>query len=216
MTVLFVAAGSVSAGDRQQSANAPIVFAAEANSLEQAIPPNPDSVTVGVTVGPSNSLTFSPSSVTILIGDTVQWTFLALNHTVSSGAPCILDNMYCTPSDTGCSSAPTMPLNATYSHAFNQAGTYPYFCRVHCNFGMRGIVLVIVPAITTVTRAVDGHFTVTGTSVRGRSATVKSAPDLMTAFANPQMITTDTNGIFQFDDTSTAGATMQFYQVSFP
>lgn len=211
----FLAAVSVSGGDHQQFSGAPISFNSEASAVDQTTAPGPNSVTVGVQVGQSGR-TFTPSAVTILVGDTVQWTFVGSGHTVTSGPTCTVDNMYCSPSDTGCGTATTNAPNTTYSHTFNAAGTYPYFCRFHCNFQMKGTVEVILPAITSVTRALDGTVTVTGTSVPNRSATVRSAPDLMTAFGNPQPITTGANGVFQFDDASAAAATAQFYQVSFP
>ncbi|MDQ6940516.1 MAG: plastocyanin/azurin family copper-binding protein, partial [Verrucomicrobiota bacterium] len=206
--------GSVSGGDGQQFSSAPIVFAGEQNS-NPATPPNPDSVTIGVTVGQSG-FTFTPSTAKILPGDTVTWTFLGSNHTVSSGVPCTVDNQYCSPSNMSCASSPTNTLNSTYSHIFNQVGASPYFCRVHCGFGMTGTVQVIMPAITTATRATDGHFTAAGTSAANRGATVRSTPDLLTAFGNPQSITTDSTGVFQFDDTSVPTATAQFYEVTFP
>lgn len=46
-----------------------------------------------VMVGPNGGLTFSPTSVTAAVGDTVQFMFVSQNHTVTSGNP----NAGCTP-----------------------------------------------------------------------------------------------------------------------
>ncbi|HEY4272916.1 MAG TPA: hypothetical protein VGM65_13005 [Candidatus Udaeobacter sp.] len=43
--------------------------------------------TVNVTVAPNGTLIFSPSSVTIHPGDTVQWTWGATFHSTTSGIP---------------------------------------------------------------------------------------------------------------------------------
>lgn len=213
LMALFVA--SIAAGDGPQFSSAPIIFAGESNSADTANAPGTNSVTTGVAVG-QGGFTFTPSNVKILPGDTVTWTFKSANHTVSSGVPCTLDNNYCSPSDASCASAATNSLNSTYSHIFNQVGTFPYFCRVHCGFGMTGQVQVIMPAITTVTRATDGHFTVTGTSIVNRGPAVTSTSSLLIPFGNPQSIPTDVNGGFQFDDTSVSTATAQFYFLTFP
>lgn len=53
-------------------------------------------------------------------------------------------------------------------------------------------------------------------ALANRGPTVKSTPDLLTAFGNPQAIPTDVNGVFQFDDTSVSTSTAQFYQLTFP
>jgi plastocyanin len=47
-----------------------------------------------VTVGPSNTLTFSPNTINAAVGDSVQFNFATQNHTVTAGNP----NVGCSPS----------------------------------------------------------------------------------------------------------------------
>jgi len=111
--------------------------------------------TFDVTVGQNGKLTFTPSTVNISVGDTVRWTWASSGHTVTSGiycpacdppgGPCFADNKFCSPIDKDCSSGITSNTGATYSHTFSQAGTYLYFCAVHCDSGMRGAVNVCTP-----------------------------------------------------------------------
>jgi len=83
----------------------------------------------------ANSNFFTPGDVTVATGDTVTWTFHG-NHTVTSGNNGVADGLF----DSGIQSS------GTFSFPFNQAGDYPYFCRLHfvcCN--MHGIVHVVDP-----------------------------------------------------------------------
>jgi plastocyanin len=98
--------------------------------------------TVDVTVGPGGGTSFSPSTVTIKVGDTVRWTWGGTGHNVVSGTGGVADNKFCSPSDTGCATAATSTVGAVYSHTFTTAGTYPYFCAPHASFGMTGSVTV--------------------------------------------------------------------------
>ena len=72
---------------------------------------------------------FTPPSVTISAGKTVEWTFQDANpHTVTA--------------DDGSFTSPKTGLanGKTYSHAFGQAGTYHYHCFIHPQ--MLGTVVV--------------------------------------------------------------------------
>jgi plastocyanin len=84
----------------------------------------PTAQTVMVTVGPNNSLSFSPATVTIHPGDTVTWNWSSssIPHSVTSGSPGA-------PSGTFDSGVHTAPF--TFSHTFPSAGSFPYFCTVH-------------------------------------------------------------------------------------
>jgi len=95
-----------------------------------------------VHVGPSETFTFSPSSLTINVGDTVQWVWDSDVHTVTSGAECTADGMFCSPNDTNCASGTTSNAGATYEHTFTTAGTFSYFCTPHCTLGMVGSITV--------------------------------------------------------------------------
>ena len=89
-----------------------------------------------------NGTTFTPSQVTIQPGDTVHWVWSISGHNVTSGSNCTNDNLFCSPTNTGCSANPTSTTGATYDRIFSSAGTFPYFCRPHCLFGMTGTVFV--------------------------------------------------------------------------
>jgi len=88
---------------------------------------------------------FDPSTVNILVGDTVRWvnttTFF---HTTTSGTGCTADGIW---------NASLPSLNSTFSFVFTSVGTYPYFCIPHCGIGMVGTVVVDqVTGIDTGTR----------------------------------------------------------------
>jgi plastocyanin len=100
-------------------------------------------VTHTVEVGPNGTFVFNPPTLTIHVGDTVQWTWKSSGHSVNSGSSdCVGDDQFCSPDDSDCAHAPLSNLDATYSHTFTVAGTYPYFCTPHCGFGMVGTITV--------------------------------------------------------------------------
>lgn len=105
-------------------------------------PPSATSQIFDVMVGPNGTLTFSPSTVTISVGDTVRWTWGSSLHSVTSGTPCTVDGQFCSPNDTNCSAGTLSNMGFVYEHTFTVAGTYSYFCHLHCSFGMTGTVNV--------------------------------------------------------------------------
>lgn len=90
----------------------------------------PTTTTVMVT-----SNVFTPSTVTVRVGDTVRWVWGGGIHNVTSGTGC-------TPNGTFTSGVPTSDTAFTFSRTFDTAGTFPYFCEVHCSVGMTGTVVV--------------------------------------------------------------------------
>lgn len=77
---------------------------------------------------------FNPSSVTIHIGDTVQWTWAASGHSSTSGTPGSPSGLW----DSGIRSQ-----GATFTHTFTAAGSFPYYCTPHgACCGMTGAVVV--------------------------------------------------------------------------
>jgi plastocyanin len=75
---------------------------------------------------------FSPQELEIDVGDTVIWTQRDFDgHTTTS--------------DTGVWSSPLLSINQTFSHTFNEPGTFPYHCVPHPE--MRGTI-VVRPAAT--------------------------------------------------------------------
>ncbi|MBI4558877.1 MAG: hypothetical protein HY706_14940, partial [Candidatus Hydrogenedentes bacterium] len=71
-------------------------------------------------------------TVGIHVGDTVQWVRAGFNpHTVTSGAG-VPDGIFNGQIDS---------THATFSHTFNELGTFIYYCVIH-GFSMRGTVAV--------------------------------------------------------------------------
>ena len=103
----------------------------------------------------SNS--FSPAQVTINVGDTVTWT--NSDSTVHN-----------TISNTGLWNSGTMGSGATFSHTFNQAGTFDYSCTIH---GFTGRVIVqSTTSSTTSSTSSTTSSTTTSTTIPGSPAFV--------------------------------------------
>jgi plastocyanin len=85
---------------------------------------------VGVTISTSD---FSPKDLSIKVGQTVRWTFAGGNHNIVSGKDCM-------PDDAFRSGAPQP--GGTFEKRFEKAGTFDYFCEVHCTAGGVGQVTV--------------------------------------------------------------------------
>jgi plastocyanin len=105
-----------------------------------ALCPRPaDAATTIVMVG-EGGLFFVPSSVTIGVGDTVQWTWSASGHSSTSGTPGQPSGLW----DSG-----ILNQGASFSHTFPTAGSFPYFCSPHgACCGMVGSVTVTAPTPT--------------------------------------------------------------------
>jgi len=103
-------------------------------SLLHFCPLMANTATITVTVG-NNCFCFSPSTVTIHPGDTVQWTWNSTGHSSTSGAPGIPSGFW----DSG-----ILSEGAVFSHTFNTVGSFLYYCTPHgacCN--MVGTVMVV-------------------------------------------------------------------------
>lgn len=88
------------------------------------------------TIQTTNTNTFSPQSITIQVGDTIQWvnTSQGLHNVVAD------DGSFT-------SGSPSTDL-WTYIHVFNQAGSNPYYCAIHGGaggIGMSGVINVENP-----------------------------------------------------------------------
>ncbi len=95
--------------------------------------------TFTVTVG-SGGLIFSPASITIQPGDTIQWTWSASGHSSTSGSP---------GSPSGIWDSGILNQGAAFSHTFNTVGSFPYYCTPHGSCcAMRGTVTVSNPIPT--------------------------------------------------------------------
>ena len=83
--------------------------------------------------GYPNSVRFSPASVTVHVGDTVEWDWESGPHSVTAGTPGHSSGVF----DSGIQSA-----GYSFSYTFTQAGNVPYFCMVHGSM-MTGSVNVV-------------------------------------------------------------------------
>lgn len=95
--------------------------------------------TVQVTVGDGGTK-FSPQSVSIQVGDTVEWDWKSSGHSSTSGVPGTPDGMW----DSGVQND-----GFIFKHTFSAPGTFSYYCTPHglcC--GMTGSVSVAAPTPT--------------------------------------------------------------------
>ena len=98
-----------------------------------------ESVTTTTSAGPSGVATpvgvsdfsFSPSTVTVSVGDTITWNLTDGSHTSTSGTPPDGDGLW----------SETLDPEAPFAFTFTEAGEFPYFCRFHPYF-MTGVVIV--------------------------------------------------------------------------
>lgn len=119
-----------------------IRFAAVAAFVVTALAVSADIATQNVNVGPG--LAFSPSTVTVLPGETVIWTFQGAPHSTTSNA---------TSGPEFWDSGIVFTVGQTFSHTFNTVGSHPYYCQVHSSptgTMMNGVVIV-APATPTAT-----------------------------------------------------------------
>jgi plastocyanin len=102
----------------------------------------PPTVQVG---GAAGFTTFSQQHITIQAGQTVRWNWGSSPHNVVSGntSTGVADGVFCSTTDTNCSTAPLTGPGTVYSHTFNTPGTFTYFCRQHRLSGMTGSVTVL-------------------------------------------------------------------------
>lgn len=85
------------------------------------------------------SVSFVPAVVSIVIGDTVRWTWSDLSHTVTSGTGAADSNVG------SLFDAPLNSSNASFEYTYNTPGLYPFFCRPHEVVNMKGSVFVDAP-----------------------------------------------------------------------
>ncbi len=95
--------------------------------------------TVTVTVG-DGGFSFKPSTVTIHPGDSVTWTWSSSGHTSTSGSPGVPTGLW----DSGLHNQ-----GFSFTHTFNTAGSFPYYCTAHGSCcGMVGTITVSNPTPT--------------------------------------------------------------------
>ncbi|GAA4477802.1 hypothetical protein GCM10023094_20650 [Rhodococcus olei] len=108
------------------AAAALIVFAAPLTAQPAVAQPN-RTFTVTVT-----NMAYRPSTLRVHVGDTVTWDFSDTSsaHSVTATQQGTTHDYFDSGTMTG----------GTYSHTFNQPGTYPYQCNVHTSMG--GTIIV--------------------------------------------------------------------------
>jgi len=95
--------------------------------------PRPE-VAQEVAVGPDDTFSFEPDSFEISVGDTVRWVWKAGGHNVKANS---------TPDESDWSGTPggefdTFDAGHVYTHTFEVAGDYEYYCGPHESVEMMG------------------------------------------------------------------------------
>jgi len=97
-------------------------------NLDQNDPPNQSNTVI------IRDNFFDPPNLTVSVGGTVVWRHQGnAPHTVTSGTP--------TSNPGGLFDSGTLNRDGGFTFIFNQAGTFPYFCRVH-GVNMTGSIVV--------------------------------------------------------------------------
>lgn len=96
------------------------------------------------TVEMTNTLNYEPASVTIQAGDTVKWLNTSqLVHTVTADPDeAKNDDSVALPDGAEPFDSGELAANETFTHTFEEPGTYKYFCIPHEAAGMIGTVIV--------------------------------------------------------------------------
>jgi len=87
---------------------------------------------------------FEPGTVTIKIGDTVEWRNVGneVHHATTDPSMAINDADVGSPAGAETFDSGFIKPGATFSHTFKVAGTYRYACAVHETSGMIGTIVV--------------------------------------------------------------------------
>src|SRR6267142_1965206 len=147
VTAIFAIGILVRAESGEKRANTPNTKNAPLRIVDQNGRPAVSGVPTGggqifdVAVGQGGDV-FVPDTVNISVGDTVRWTWAESGHSVTSGDPCTADGQYCSPNNVNCGQCVTSNQGFVYEFTFTQAGSFSYFCCVHCAIGMTGVVNV--------------------------------------------------------------------------
>lgn len=86
----------------------------------------------------ASGMSFSPSNLTIEVGDTVRWTNTSGTHNVNGTTSTFPSN----PESFGNS----LGTGWIFDHKFTIAGTYAYRCDQHFSGGMAGLITVVDPS----------------------------------------------------------------------
>lgn len=114
-------------------------------SWTPAVPAADEGPQGAVRVEMTDASRFQPASITIAVGDTVEWINLGrtAGHTVTADPDATSDpDLVRLPAGAESFDSGVMPIGSTHRHRFTVAGRYVYFCRQHADEGMIGEVVV--------------------------------------------------------------------------
>src|SRR5436190_1031322 len=97
--------------------------------------------TTSVSVGEGGAR-FNPESVTIPLGDTIEWVWLGNNHSVTTGTQFNPDGIF---------DSEIQNTGFRISFTFPEPGTYPYYCHVHGAMMTGTITVTAAPSSPTPT-----------------------------------------------------------------
>lgn len=93
-----------------------------------------NAITYQISVGQNGQLVFQPSTITIAVGDTIQFKFFG-THTATHASV----------SDPCTKASPSMfDFSSDGQQIFNTTGVFNFFCAIpgHCQAGMKGVITV--------------------------------------------------------------------------
>lgn len=131
LAMVTLAACATTSGATNNSPTATVAPAATATTAAPTATSNPPAATVKIVGASLSSFGFSPGSVTVKVGDTVEWinnTSVAHTSTSDSGSAVSWD------------SSAIQSGGGTFSFTFTKAGTYTYHCSFHPS--MQGTIVV--------------------------------------------------------------------------
>ena len=104
----------------------------------------PSATDPAVVVGMTNTMTYTPDTVRVEVGETVRWeNSSAVMHTVTADPEeAFKDESVTLPDGASTFNSGNMDPGQTFEHTFETPGTYRYFCIPHEAVGMRGTVIV--------------------------------------------------------------------------
>jgi plastocyanin len=104
----------------------------------------PSAADPAVVVGMTNTMTYTPDTVRVEVGETVRWeNSSAVMHTVTADPEeAFKDESVTLPDGASTFNSGNMDPGQTFEHTFETPGTYRYFCIPHEAVGMRGTVIV--------------------------------------------------------------------------
>ncbi len=113
---------------------------------------NSFSTTVNVSV---SNFQFSPSSISVLVGDTVRWNWLNGSHTTTCDGSVLTSR----PPGAASWNANINSVSTTFAYKVTVAGTYNYKCIPHGAGGMVGVINATAPLVTlSLTSLMEGFW----------------------------------------------------------